>query len=328
MQAFVLRAYGPPTSLRITDIDVPAPADDEVLVRVRATSVNPYDWHALRGEPRVARLMLGGLDLRRPILEILGCDVAGEVVAIGAAVREFQPGDEVFALIKQGGFAEYVCVPERLLALKPKNLSYAEAAAVPMAGVTALLGVCEAGKIAPGQKVLVNGASGGTGTFAVQIARALGAIVYGVCSTRNLELAQSLGAQDVIDYTVCDFTQHRRRYDLLVDVAGSRSPVACLRAIQPGGTLMLVGGPAGRWIQPVAHMFSALALRPLVSQRVAMVDTVRHGAKKQALQRLTTLIEAGQVRPVIDRCYSFTDIPAAIAYQEMGHAAGKVVIEL
>ena len=328
MKAFILRSYGSADVLDLTDLDKPVPADDEVLVRVRATSVNPYDWHNMRGEPRVARLMPGGLGLRNPKLSILGCDMAGQVEAVGKDVTEFRPGDDVFAVLEQGGFAEYVSVPEGLLAPKPKNLSYAQAATVPMAAVTALLGLRDAGRIQPGQKVLVNGASGGVGTFAVQIARALGAKVAGVCSTRNVDLVRSIGADEVIDYRTEDFTRHGQRYDLLLDIAGTRSVSACRRVLTPKGTLVVVGGPAGRWLQPAGHMFSALAAGPLVSQRIVAADAVAWKQKKQHLMTLTEFIEDGKVTPVIDRHYSFEEIPAAVRYQEEGHVPGKVVVEL
>jgi len=328
MKAFVLGSYGSSDHLDLTAVDTPVPAADEVLVRVRATSVNPYDWHHMRGEPRVARLMPGTLGLRAPKLRILGGDMAGQVEAVGEDVTEFRPGDDVFALLEQGGFAEYVSVPERLLARKPGNLSYEQAAAVPMAATTALLGLRDVARIEPGQKVLVNGASGGVGTFAVQIARALGARADAVCSLPNADLARSIGADDVIDYTSQDFTRSGRRYDVLLDIAGSRPVFACRRVLAPRGTLVLIGGPAGRWLQPAGHMFSALAMAPLVSQRIAMADTVACTAKKQILMTLTTLIEDGKVTPVISRRYPLHDIREAVRYQEQGHAAGKVVVTI
>ena len=328
MKAFVLGSYGSSDHLDLTAVDTPVPAADEVLVRVRATSVNPYDWHHMRGEPRVARMMPGTLGLRAPKLRILGGDMAGQVEAVGADVTEFRPGDDVFALLEQGGFAEYVSVPERLLARKPGNLSYEQAAAVPIAATTALLGLRDVARIEPGQKVLVNGASGGVGTFAVQIARALGARADAVCSLPNADLARSIGADDVIDYASQDFTRTGRRYDVLLDIAGSRQVFACRRVLAPRGTLVLIGGPAGRWLQPAGHMFSALAMAPLVSQRIAMADTVSCTAKKQILMTLTTLIEDGKVTPVISRRYPFHDIQEAVRYQEQGHAAGKVVVTI
>lgn len=327
MKAFVLSSYGPPDQLELTDVDTPAPAADEVLVRVRATSVNPYDWHHLRGEPRVARLMPGTLGLRAPKLRILGCDVAGQVEAVGRDVTEFRPGDDVFALLERGGgFAEYVSVPARLLARKPGNLSPEQAAAVPMAATTALLGLRDVGRIEPGQRVLVVGASGGVGTFALQIARALGATADAVCGSPNADLVRSLGADDVIDYARTDFTRSGRRYDVLLDIAGGRTALACRRVLAPRGTLVLIGGPAGRWLQPAGHVFAGLAMAPLGPQRIAMADTVSHAAKKQTLMTLTALIEEGKVIPVVARTYPFHDIREAIRYQEQGHVPGKVVV--
>jgi len=327
MKAFVLRSYGPPDHLELADVDIPAPASDEVLVRVRATSVNPYDWHHMRGEPYIARIMPSTLGLRAPKFAILGCDVAGQVESVGKDVTEFRPGDDVFALLEQGGgFAEYACVPARLLARKPENLSFAQAAAVPMAAATALLALRDVGRIEPGQKVLVNGAAGGVGTFAVQIAQASGASVDAVCGSASAELVKSIGAQEIIDRARQDFTRCARRYDLLLDIAGSRPASACLRVIAPGGALILVGGPSGRWLEPVRHMFTALAMAPLAPQRIAMADIVACTAKKEILTALATLIEDSQVTPVIGREYPSIDIREAIRYQEQGHPCGKVVV--
>jgi NADPH:quinone reductase-like Zn-dependent oxidoreductase len=328
MRAFVLPSYGSSDVLKRTDVEVPVPGDDEVLVRVRATCVQPYDWHGMRGEPRVARLMPGPLGPRGPKISILGADVAGQVEAVGKDVTEFRRGDEVFAMPGQGGFAEYVCVRESELAPKPKNLSFEQAAAVPLAAITALLGLRDQGRLRPGQQVLVNGASGGVGTFAVQLAHALGAEVTGVCSTRNVDLVRSIGAKEVIDYTAEDFTRSGRRYDLLLDIAGSRSGWACRRVLAPKGTYVVIGGPAGRWLQPVGHMVAALAVSPLVSQRMVMTAVGEAKEVKQDLVTLTELIEDGKVTPVIDRTYPFEEIPAALGYQEEGHAAGKVVITI
>jgi NADPH:quinone reductase-like Zn-dependent oxidoreductase len=328
MRAFVVRSYGSPDVLALKDIDTPVPGDDEVLVRVRATSVQPYDWHHMRGEPVISRLMPGTLGLRRPQMSILGADVAGQVEAVGKDVTEFRPGDEVFAMPKQGGFAEYVCVRESELAPKPASLSFEQAAAVPMAANTALLGLRDQGRIQPGHKVLVNGASGGVGTFAVQLAREFGAQVTGVCSTRNVELVRSLGADEVIDYTKEDFTRRGQRYDLLLDIAGSHSGSACRRVLTPKGAFVAVGGPPGRWLQPAGHVFAALALSPFVSQRMVLADVVGCTENKQNLMTLTELLDAGKITPVIDRSYPFADIQAAIKYQEAGHSPGKVVITI
>jgi NADPH:quinone reductase-like Zn-dependent oxidoreductase len=326
MKAFVLRSYGSPDVLELTDIDTPVPADDEVLVRVRATSVQPYDWHLMRGEPYIARLMGNGLGPRGPKYSILGADVAGEVEAVGRKVTRFRPGDEVFAMPRQGGFAEYACVRESELAPRPKNLSFEQAAAVPLAANTALLAVRDQGRVQPGQRILVNGASGGVGTFAVQIAKALGAHVTAVCSSRNVALVRSIGADEVIDYTKEDFTRSGERYDVLLDIAGSHPGRACRSVLTRKGTLVLIGGPGSRWMQPAGRIFATLATSLFVSQRVVLADVVRCKENKRNLMTLTDLIEDDKVTPVIDRSYSFDEIPAAIRYQEMGRAAGKVVI--
>jgi len=325
MKACVLRSYG--SRVNLTDVATPVPAADEVLVRVHATSVNPYDWHFLLGEPRVARLM-PGMGLRAPKIGILGCDMAGRVVSTGENVTEFRPGDDVFALLEQGGYAEYVSVPERLLARMPGNMAYEQAAAVPMAAATALLGLRDVGRIASGQRVLVNGASGGVGTFAVQLTRALGASVDAVCRGANAELVRSLGADDVLDYAKEDFTRTSRRYDVLLDVAGSRSVLACRRVLAQRGTLVLVGGPAGRWLQPAGHVLGSLALAPLVSQRIALADIASCPAKKQLLTALAGFMEEGKVTPVISRTYAFDDVAEAVRHQVQGHVAGKVVVTI
>src|SRR5262245_19310671 len=250
MKAFILRSYGSPDNLVLSDIDKPAPSANEVLVRVRATSVNPYDWHNMRGEPYVARLMPGGLGLRRPKLRVLGADIAGEVESVGPNVTGVRPGDEVFALLKGGGFAEFVCVPEADLAPKPQRLSFEQAAAVPLAASTALLGLRDVGRVRADQRILINGASGGVGTFAVQIGRAFGPHVTGVCSAGNIDLIRSIGADEVIDYATSDFTRDRQRYDLVLDIAGSRSAWTGRRVLTRAGTFVVVGGQAGRWLQP------------------------------------------------------------------------------
>jgi len=249
-------------------------------------------------------------------------------VTAGKNVTGFRPGDEVFALLPHGGFAEYVSVPQSLLAPKPKNLSCEQAAAVPMAAITALLGLRDQGRLQPGQQVLVTGASGGIGTFAVQLARAFGADVTAVCRPPNAQLVRSLGAAEVIDYTTQDFTRQGQRYDLLLDIAGSHPAWASRRALKPNGTFVAVGGPAGRWVQPAARMFAALALAPLVSQRMVMTNTGQSGEYKTHLATLAKLIEDGKVTPVLGRTYPFADLPDAIRYQEQGHAQGKVVITI
>jgi NADPH:quinone reductase-like Zn-dependent oxidoreductase len=325
MRAFVVTAFG---KQELTEIPKPTPAPDEVLVKVRATSINPYDWHNFRGEPRVARLIPGGTGLRRPRLRILGCDIAGTVEAVGRGVTGFRPGDEVYALVREGGFAEYVTVKEDLLTFKPKTMSYSQSAAVPMAAVTALIALADDGGLKSGQKVLVNGASGGIGTFAVQLAKAAGAKVVGVCGPRNVELVRSIGADEVIDYRAEDFTRSGQRFDLMLDIAGNRPIGACRKVLTANGTLVAVGGPAGRWLAPMTHMLAAVARGPFVSQRMAMVDAVASTHKKAHLAKLSALMDEGKVTPVIDRQYDFADIPAALAHQERGHSAGKVVVSL
>jgi NADPH:quinone reductase-like Zn-dependent oxidoreductase len=324
MKAVVSTKYGPPDVLEWTEVGKPVPEDDEVLLKVHAASVNPADWHLLRGEPYIARLQLG---LRKPKERVLGCDVAGQVEAVGENVTLFRPGDEVFGcpfMHGFGAFAEYVCVPEDLLAPKPANLSFGQAAAVPLAASTALQGLRDHGRIAPGQKVLIVGASGGVGTFAVQIAKSFGTEVSGVCSTRNVETVRSLGADHVIDYTKEDFARSGRRYDLIFQLAGTRSPSECRRALVPKGSLVQISGDSdGHWIGPVDRIIKALVLSPFVSQKMASF-TVK--PNKEDLRFLKQLIKAGKLTPVIDKSYALAEVPEAIRYLENGHARGKVVI--
>ena len=325
MKAIVQDKYGPPEVLELRDIDKPAVAADEVLVRVHAASVNAADWHFMRGEPTIARLSFG---LRKPKDTVPGCDVAGQVEAVGTNVTTFQPGDEVYGSPFErglGAFAEWCALAsEDLLATKPANLSFEQAATVPMAGLTALQGLRDQGGVEPGHRVLIVGASGGVGTFAVQIAKSLGAEVTGVCSTRNVDMVRSLGADHVIDYTQEDFTEGGQRYDLILQLAGTRSPSACRRALASKGTLLLSSGESdGRWIGPFDRVIKALLLSPFVSQKLATF-TVK--PNKEDLQVLKQLIEAGKVTPVIDRTYSLSEVPEAIRYLEEGHARGKVIV--
>ena len=324
MKAIVRDKYGPPDVLELKDIDKPVLGDDEVLVRVHATSVNPADWHLLRGEPYIARLQLG---LRKPKDRVLGCDVAGRLEAVGKDVTMLRAGDEVFGspfMHGLGAFAEYVCVSEGLLASKPATLSFEQAATVPLAAMTALQGLRDHGRIEAGHRVLIVGASGGVGTFAVQIAKYFDAEVTGVCSTRNVEMVRSLGADHVIDYTREDFTQSGQKYDLIFQLAGTRSPSECRRALTSDGTLVLSSGESeGRWIGPVDRIIKALVLSPFVSEKMASF-TVK--PNKEDLQFLKQLIEAGTLTPVIDRTYPLSEVPEAIRYLEEGHAQGKVVI--
>jgi NADPH:quinone reductase-like Zn-dependent oxidoreductase len=323
MKAIVYHEYGSPDVLELREIEEPLVKDDGALVRVWAASANPADWHYLRGLPYIMRSQAG---LRRPKNRVLERDVAGQVEAVGKAVTAFRPGDEVFANVEAGGFAEYACVSEGLLEPKPANLTFEQAAAVPLAALTALQGLRDAGRVRPKQRVLIIGASGGVGTFAVQIAKSFGAEVTGVCSTRSVEMVRSLGADHVIDYTQEDFTQGGEKYDLILQLAGTRSPSDCRRALTSAGTLVLSSGESsGRWIGPVARMIKATVLSPFVSQKLG---SFLAKPKKDDLQFLKELIEAGTVTPVIDRTYPLREVPEAIRYLEEGHARGKIVITM
>jgi NADPH:quinone reductase-like Zn-dependent oxidoreductase len=316
MKAFIYEKYGPPENLRMAEVDKPAPNADEVLVKVLAVSVNAADWHALRGKPLFSRTTLG---LLRPKHQLLGVDIAGQVAAIGSDITRYQPGDQVYANLLDhgyGGFAEYVPVPVDVMALKPATLSFEEAAAVPMAAVTALQGLGHHGPIQPGQQVLVNGGSGGVGSFAVQLAKASGAEVTALTSTPNLELVRSLGADHVLDYTTTDVADSRRRYDRILDTVGNQSVPDLRRALAEGGKAAVTGFTSVRRLLGVS-------LRG--GNNIAMV--VAHVATSD-LELLSELIEAGKVRPQIDRRYAFAEIPAAITYLEQGHARGKVVVEV
>jgi NADPH:quinone reductase-like Zn-dependent oxidoreductase len=314
MKAIVYDKYGSPDVLELREAAKPAPNADEVLVRVLAVSVNPADWHSMRGKPLFSHATLGWL---RPKHRILGVDIAGKVEAVGSGVTRFKPGDEVYANLLDhgfGGFAEYASVPVDVMALKPANLSFEEAAAVPMAAVTALQGVGHHGAVQPAQSVLINGASGGVGTFAVQIAKSYGAEVTGVTSTRNIDLVRSLGADHVVDYTTTDFTRGGRGYDLVLDTVGNRSASDLKRALAAGGKAAVTG-------------FTSVGKLLGVSLRggKALAQVQAHVTTKD-LELLSELIEAGKVRPQIVRRYPFAEIPAAIAYLEQGRARGKVVV--
>jgi NADPH:quinone reductase-like Zn-dependent oxidoreductase len=319
MKAIVYCDYGSPDALKLEDIEKPTPADDQVLIKVRAAAANPLDWHYMRGTPYIMR---PGAGMRKPKVIRLGVDVAGQIEAVGRNVTQFKPGDEVFG-VKRGAFAEYVTAREDQLVLKPANITFEQAAAVPVAAVTALQGLRDAGKIQPGQKVLINGASGGVGTFAVQIAKSFGAHVTGVCSTRNVEMVRSLGADQVIDYAKEDFTQGEQRYDLILDMVGNHSLSAFRRVLKPKGKYIIVGGPKGRWIAPVDRVVKARVLSWFVSQDMRMMLA---DVNKEDLTILGELMEAGKVTPVIDRRYSLSEVPEAIAYLETGRARGKVII--
>jgi NADPH:quinone reductase-like Zn-dependent oxidoreductase len=316
MKAFIYERYGPPENLRLAEVDRPVPAAGEVLVKVLAASVNAADWHVLRGRPLFSRATLG---LLRPKQRILGVDVAGEVAAVGAGVTGFQPGDQVYANLLDhgyGGFAEYVAVPVAAMASKPANLSLEEAAAVPMAAVTALQGLGRHGRLQPGQTVLINGGSGGVGSFAVQLAAAAGAEVTAVTSTANLELVRSLGADHLIDYTTTDFAAGGRRYDRILDTVGNRSVAELRGALAAGGKAAVTGFTSVRRLLAVS-----LRGGKDITQVQAHVTT-------KDLEQLSALIEASKLRPRIDRRYGFADLPAAIAYLEQGRARAKVVIEV
>jgi len=319
MKAIVYTKYGSPDVLQLGEIEKPAPKDDQVLVSIHAASVNAYDWHMLRAKPFLVRL--SGSGFLRPKITVLGGDIAGRVEAVGGDVRRFQPGDEVFGTISRG-FAEYACPREKYLALKPANLTFDEAAAVPMAAITALQGLRDEGQIQSGQKVLINGASGGVGTFAVQIAKSFGAEVTAVCSTRNLDTARSIGADKVIDYTKEDFTKNGQRYDLILAANGHRSMRAYKRALGPKGTFVLTGGS-------MAQLFQAMLLGRWMSESGGRKMGFMMAKRSQEdLGYLKELLEAGKVKPVIDRRYPLSQVAEAVRYVEEGHAQGKVVITL
>jgi NADPH:quinone reductase-like Zn-dependent oxidoreductase len=316
MKAFIYERYGPPERLRLAEVDQPVPKADAVLVRVLAASVNAADWHVLRGRPLFSRATLG---LLRPRRKIPGVDIAGQVEAVGAGVTRFRPGDEVYANLLDhgyGGFAEYVSVPVGVMSSKPATLSFEEAAAVPMAAVTALQGLRHHGELQPAQQVLINGGTGGVGSFAVQLAKAAGAEVTAVTSTANLELVRSLGADHVVDYTTTDFTRSGRRYDRILDTVGNRSASDLKRALATGGKAAVTGFTSvGRLLE--------VSLRG--GKQVAQVQA--HVTSRD-LELLSELIEAGKVRSQIDRRYRFDELPAAIAYLEQGHAKAKVVVAM
>jgi NADPH:quinone reductase-like Zn-dependent oxidoreductase len=308
--------------VQIEDVDKPVPKDNEVLIKVRAASVNPLDSGLMKGKPHSFRILFG---LCKPRLTRPGVDVAGQVEAVGKNVIEFKPGDEVFGSCR-GAFAEYACTPESKLTTKPDNVTFEQAASVPVAAFTALQGLRDKGHIQPGQKVLINGAAGGVGTFAVQIAKSFGAEVTGVCSTRNVEMVRSIGADQVIDYTQRDFTESGQRYDLILDTYMDHSLSACRRVLRTKGIYVMVGGPARRWmIGILAPVIKALVVSPFVSQNFV---TFIARSSKEDLNTMRDLMAAGKVHPVIDKSYSLSEVPQAIRYLEERHARGKVVITL
>jgi len=318
MKAVVFERYGSPDVLSLREIERPVPKVGEILVKIRAAGVNPQDWHCMRGEPLLARLLVGGL--LRPGHPILGSDVAGTVEAIGADVRAFAPGDDVFGMsFKHGAFAEYGVFPASgVISRKPESLSFEEAAAAPMAGMMALMGLRDQAKIQTGDKILINGASGGIGTCAIQIAKALEANVTGVCSAPNLELVKSLGADRVIDYTQADFTAEDVQYDAIFDVVAKQTYADCRRVLGAKSVYVTTKVSVGLLLQSLwTAMTGGRRLRPML-QKPTLVD----------LETLRELIDAGKLRPVIDRRYPLAQVPAAISYVERGHARGKVVIDV
>src|SRR5438552_6510011 len=323
MKAIVYCDYGLP-NLKLQEIEKPTPADDQLLVRVRAASINPYDWHFIEGTPYIMRLM--GVGLRQPKDNRVDVDFAGTVEAVGKNVTNFKPGDEVFGG-RGGAFAEYVCPrANRAVALKPASVTFEQAASVNIAGITAVQAIRDKGKVQPGQKVLINGASGGVGTFAVQIAKSFGADVTGVCSTRNVDLVRSLGAGHVIDYTKEDFAKGAERYDVILDNVPNHSLSECRRILNPKGIYVMIGGGGpndNRWIGPFGRLIQTLVVSPFVSQKMGMMMAE---LKKSDLAILGDMMQSGKVKPVIDRTYKLSELPAAIAYLEEGHARGKVII--
>ncbi len=321
MKAIVYRKYGPPDVLKLEEVEKPSPKNGEVLIKVHAASVNAADWHLMRADPFIVRLM--GEGFLKPKHKILGADIAGVIEEVGGNVEKFRRGDEVFGDISEcgwGGFAEYACARENALELKPANISFEQAAAVPLAGVTALQGLRDKGRIAPGKKVLINGASGGVGTFAVQIAKLLGAEVTAVCSARNLEMARAIGADKVIDYAREDFTRNGRQYDLILAANGYHSISDYKRALSSNGIYVMSGGS-------MAQVFQAMLLGPWISMTGRKkIGAVMARPNQKDLSFIRELLENGRIKPVIDRRYALKEVPEALRYLEEGHAQGKVVI--
>jgi len=323
IKAIVYCDYGL-ANLKLEEIEKPTPTDDQILVRVRAASVNPYDWHFVEGTPKIVRLM--GVGLRKPKDTRLGVDFAGTVEAVGKNVTQFKPGDEVFGG-KGGAFGEYVCPrADRAVAIKPPNVSFEEAASVNIAGLTALQGLRDKGKVQTGTRVLINGASGGVGTFAVQIAKTMGADVTGVCSSRNVDLVKSLGADHVIDYTKEDFTKGDQKYDVILDNVANHSLSECRHVLTPNGRYVLIGGGGANEqgiIGVMAKPLQAMVYSWFINQKMGMMMAE---LKQSDLSYLAELMQSGKVKPVIDRTYKLSEVPQAIAYVEQGHARGKVII--
>ncbi len=322
MQAVVYRCYGGPEVLSLEDVAKPIPTGNEVLVRIHAAGVNPLDWHYMRGSPFLMRL---GTGIGAPNDPRLGVDFAGTVEAVGENVSRFEVGDQVFGGAS-GAFAEYVVMPEdRAIAHKPDNVTFEQAASLPIAAITALQALRDKGDLQPGQRVLINGASGGVGTFAVQIARSWGAEVHGVCSTRNVEMVASIGADHVFDYTQEDYTESGVQFDLIVDLVGNHSPSANRQALVDDGTLVLVGGGKGDWLGPMVRPLQAMMLSPFVDQEMI---TLLASMSTDDLATLAELLESGEVAPVIDRRFTLAEVPDAIRYSETGRARGKIIVNV
>jgi len=322
MKAIVYRCYGSADVLQLEMIEKPTPRDNEVLVKIKAAAVNPLDWHYMRGSPYIMRLATG---FGAPDETRLGVDFAGTIEAVGNKVTQFKPGDEVFGG-RTGAFAEYVTMPEdRALVMKPPNLSFEQAASVPIAAITALQALRDKGQLKAGQSVLINGASGGVGTFAVQIAKSFGAEVTGVCSGRNAEMVRSIGADHVIDYKLEDYTENGQHYDLIIDMVGNHSLSENRKVMNPEGILVMIGGGKGNWLGPFMGPIKAMLYSPFVSQEFSLF--LAH-MRKDDLNTLADLMKTGEVTAVIDRRYPLSEVPAAIRYSEEGHARGKIIIDL
>ena len=321
MKAIVYHEYGSPDVLKCEETEKPVPRDGEVLIKVRAASVNPLDWRLMKGKPSILRIFFG---LRKPRQSRPGVDVAGEVEAVGTNVTQFKAGDEVFGACR-GAFAEYACTAASKVAMKPDNVTFEQAASVNVAGLTALQGLRDKGKIQPGSKTLVNGAAGGVGTFAVQIAKSFGAHVTGVCSTRNIDMVRSIGADEVIDYTQNDFTTSSQRFDLILDCVGNHSFSECRRVLNPNGRLVGVGAPHDpSMVLLLAQMIKELLLSVFVSQKAVMFIAK---SSQDDLTLLGELIATGKLEPVIDRRYGLSEVADAVRHVEEGHARGKVIID-
>jgi NADPH:quinone reductase-like Zn-dependent oxidoreductase len=321
MKAIVYTEYGSPDVLKLIEVEKPIPKENEVLINVHAVSVNPWDWHHLRGTPFLLRLTFG---LFKPKKQILGADVAGRVEAVGNNVTQFKKDDEVFGEAGFGGFAEYVSVRENNLVKKPSNISFEEASAIPIAAISALQGLRDKGKIQAGQKILINGASGGVGTYAVQIAKSYGAEVTGVCSTRNMEMVRSIGADNVVDYTKEDFTKLGKSYDLIIDNVGNYPVSDFKRVLTRNGICVIIG------FSSLSLIFRAMIMGPVISsfghQQIGVMEVAN--INKEDLKVLQELVESGKVKSVIDKCYTFSETAEAVRYVERGHARGKVVVTI